>query len=90
MDVYEAIKKMKQLSDRDECFSFSFMSYSIDKNRSHGIVTVERARLIGGSRIEKNRYADYMLNYIDMDTLERKSCWKILLLEFNNIELNLQ
>lgn len=89
MDIYSAIRQMKIISDNDGTFSFSFMSYSYDKNISHGVVTVEHAKLIGTSKNENNRYADYMLNFIDMDTLERKHCWQLLLLEFNGQQLEL-
>lgn len=89
MNVFEAIRQMKVLTDKGQTFSFSFMSYSIDKNRSHGIVTVEHAKLRAGNRKERTRFNDYLLNYTDMDTLEDKTCWQPLLLEFNGIMLEL-
>lgn len=89
MDVFEAIRQMKILTDKGETFSFSFMTYSIDKHVSHGIVTVEHARLRAGNRKDRTRYNDYMLNFVDMDTLENKTCWQPLLLEFNGQMLTL-
>lgn len=89
MNVFEAIRQMKVLTDKGETFSFSFMSYSIDKNKSHGIVTVEHAKLRAGNRKDRTRYNDYLLNFVDMDTLEEKTCWQPLLLEFNGVMLEL-
>ena len=89
MNVYESIRQMKVLTDQGKTFSFSFMSYSIDKHKSHGIVTVEHAKLRAGNRKDRTRYNDYLLNFVDMDTLEDKTCWQPLLLEFNGIMLEL-
>lgn len=90
MDVYEAIDKMRRLTERHESFSFSFMSYSLARRKSEGVVTVRRARLCKQNRRERNQYSDYMLQYIDLDTGERHSCWQPLLLTFNGQELELK
>lgn len=90
MDVYKAIEEMRRLSERRESFSFSFVSYSHARRKSDGVVTVRRARLCKQSRKERNQYADYMLNYINLDTGERASCWQPLLLTFNHQELELK
>ena len=66
MNVYEAIRQMKVLTDQGKTFSFSFMSYSIDKHKSHGIVTVEHAKLRAGNRKDRTRYNDYLLNFVDI------------------------
>lgn len=89
MDVYAAIDEMRRLSARRESFSFSYMSYSISRRTSEGIITVRRARLCKRSRRDRNQYADYMLDYIDLGTGERHMCWQPLLLTFNEEELEL-
>ena len=89
MNVFQAIDEMRQLSSEGKSFSFSFMSYSYERNKSQGIVKVEHARLRKQSTLETNRFADYMLNFIDADTLEYGMCWQILLLEFDGNELEL-
>lgn len=89
MKVYEAIEQMRALSERGESFSFSFMSFSYERRKSDGVVHVERARLRKQCTKKQNRFADYMLNYYDMDTVEDGRCWQPLLLEFNGIELEL-
>lgn len=80
---------MKEKSEHGQPFSLSFMSYSYDRRKSEGIVRIEHAKLRKQSRKEDNRFADYMLNIIDMDTLEYRSCWQLLLLEFDGNELEL-
>lgn len=90
MKVYEAISEMRAKTERGESFSFAFMSYSYERRKSDGVVKVERAKLRKQSRQENNRFADYMLNYIDVDTLEYGMCWQPLLLEFDGHELELK
>lgn len=89
MEVYEAIKKMKIMSEKGIPFSVSFMSYSYVRDLSHGMTTIEHAKLRSANRLEHNRFRDYMLNFVDLDTLENKSCWQILLMEFNGEMLEL-
>lgn len=89
MEIYDAIRRMKEKSERGEAFSFAFMSYSYERNKSNGIIKIEHAKLRKQSTLENNRFADYMLNFIDMDTLEYGMCWQILLLEFDGNELEL-
>ncbi len=90
MDVYEAIDRMRELSRLRIPFSFSFMSYSIARRKSEGIICIRRARLCKQNRKERNRYSSYMLNYIDLDTGKQASCWQPLLLTFNDNELQLK
>lgn len=90
MTVYQAIEEMRRLSELRIPFSFSYMSYSIARRKSDGIVCIRRARLCKQNRKERNRYTDYMLNYIDLDTGKRASCWQPLLLTFNDNELQLK
>ena len=89
MNVFQAIDEMRRLSAEGKSFSFSFMSYSYERRKSDGIVAVNRARLRKQSRKENNRFADYMLNFIDLDTMEYGMCWQPLLLTFNGNELDL-
>ena len=89
MDVYAAINEMRRLSARRESFNFSYMSYSIARRKSEGVVTVRRARLCKQSRRDRNQYSDYMLDYIDLETGERHTCWQPLLLTLNDTELEL-
>lgn len=90
MEIYEAISKMKTMSDNGESFSISFMSYSYDKRKSDGIVEINNVKLRGQSSKENNRFADIMLNMTNLDTMEYFQCWQPLLLELNGEELELR
>lgn len=89
MNVFQAIDEMRRLSAEGKSFSFSFMSYSYERRKSEGIVVVDRARLRKQGRKENNRFADYMLNFTNLDTMEYGACWQPLLLSFNDNELEL-
>lgn len=89
MNVFRAIDEMRRLTSEGKSFSFSFMSYSYERRKSDGVVTVNNARLRKQSRKENNRFADYMLNFINLDTMEYGMCWQPLLLTFNDEELEL-
>ena len=89
MTVYEAIKRMRELTQSGQSFSFSFMSYSMSRRESHGIVEVRRARLEKASTREQNKHAEIMLNYFDMDLMENRRCYQPLLLTFEGQNLEL-
>lgn len=89
MDVFKAIDKMRELSERNLSFSFSFMSYSFDRHKSSGIVEIQNARLRKQSTIQDNIHADIMLNYFDLNANEYGRCYQLLLLEFNGQKLEL-
>jgi hypothetical protein len=82
MTVYEAISEMRRRTERGECFQFAYMSYSHDRRESKGVISVNRARLRPQNRRETNRYTDYMLSFVDLDTGEYRRCWQPLLMEF--------
>jgi hypothetical protein len=89
MDVYSAIARMRELSQRNQTFSVQFMSLSMERGKSHGIVEVPRCILRKQSTVEQNKYADIMLNYFDMDTKEYGQMYQPLLMEMNGVQLEL-
>lgn len=89
MEVYEAIKRMRELTQKGIPFSFSFMSFSEEKGKSHGVVEVRKARLNKQSTIEQSKNADIMLNYMDLETGRNGRCYQPLLMEFNGQKMEL-
>lgn len=89
MDVYTAIHQMREMSERGIAFSFSYMTYSEDDNKSHGVVEVLHGRLRKQSQVKNNRNTDIMLNYIDLDTNEYRRFYQPLLMEFEGQKLEL-
>ena len=87
MNVFQAIDEMSSCPPRK---SFPFLhEYSYERRKSDGVITVNNARLRKQSHKENNRFADYMLNFINLDTMEYGMCWQPLLLSFNDNELEL-
>lgn len=90
IDLFTAIEMMRNLSKQEKEFSVSYMSYSIDKNQSKGLVTVNRALLRKASKKTDNRYADHMLNIYDVDNDRYIRCWQPLIMHFNGMKTILQ
>lgn len=84
MTVYEAIDQMRRISNQGGEFSFTFMSYSQQRGKSHGPVTIRRARLRPRPSSTQNSYAEIMEAYIDLDTGEAKQFYQPLIMMFNN------
>lgn len=83
MNVYEAIREMRRLTDEGKPFSFSFMSYDSTRGVSEGVVEVRRARLRKRERSDHHRLAEYVEAYLDLDTMEPRRFYQPLLLTFN-------
>lgn len=88
MKIYEAIKRMREMTERGEEFAFSFMSYSLTRDVSHGEVFVEHAQLVKNQKDAKNSYQDYMLTYQDTDTGQAHQLWQPLLMSFQHKPLD--
>ena len=93
MTIYEAIDKMREMSERKEEFAFSFMSYSLTRDTSEGEVFVEHAILYKRSKGSKGSkemgYQDYMLTFLNTDTGEVRQFWQPLLMSFNHRQLTI-
>lgn len=83
MTVYEAIHRMRQLTERKQPFSLSFMTYSMSRHESHGEVTCEHALLVKNEKAKDDDLSNYMLTYRDQDTGEARHFWQPLLMSFN-------
>ena len=102
MTVYEAIHQMRQLTAEGQPFALSYMTYSRQKNQSHGEVACEHALLVKNQKPAAPSPSpssasspdtpcrpsqDYMLTYRDQDTGEARHFWQPLLLSFNHEQL---
>ena len=87
MTVYEAIKKMRQLTAERKPFAMSYMSYSRQRRESHGEIEVEHALLIKNPAEPEGRWQDIMLTYQDQDTGDVRHLWQPLLMSLNHIPL---
>lgn len=83
MNVWDAIKEMREMSGRREPFGFSFMSYNSTAGTSDGVVAVRHARLLERESVKYNRHAESMEKYLDLDTMQVRHFWQPLLMTFN-------
>ena len=88
MKVYEAIQNMRRLTQQKQEFAFSFMSYSLSRDKSEGEVFVEHALLVNNAKDSRNAFQDFMLNFLDTDTGTRRQCWQPLIMSFNHTPLD--
>lgn len=82
--VYGAVREMRRLSAEEKEFAFSYMSYSITKDKSDGEVVVEHAILYKKPKDTKNNFQEYMLTYLNTDTGEVRHCWLPLIMSYNH------
>lgn len=83
MNLFDAIKRMRELSRQNESFAFSFMSYNETAQKSDGIIEVRRARLRARTQAAHHRNAEIVEEYIDVDTGEARRFYQPLLMSLN-------
>nr|DAN86125.1 MAG TPA: hypothetical protein [Caudoviricetes sp.]DAS26244.1 MAG TPA: hypothetical protein [Caudoviricetes sp.] len=83
MQLFEAIRRMRDLSKQELTFSFSFMSYNESAQRSEGIIEVRHARLRARTQEAHHRNAEIVEEYINIDTGEPRRFYQPLLMTFN-------
>ncbi|WP_421977831.1 hypothetical protein [Roseivirga seohaensis] len=77
------------MSKAKQPFSFSFMSYSRQSQKSHGIVTVDAGRLLFKKKTEDPE-EDALQDYVDTITGEAKKFYVPALMSFNGKKLTLK
>lgn len=81
---------MRELSDRNRTFQFTFMSCNLSKAYSDGVVHVERGRLLSRESNDKHCDAEFVERYINLDTMEVRHFYQPLLMTFNGTKVTLQ
>lgn len=89
MKLYDAIKKMRELSTKKEAFSFSFMSFNSTEGKSDGVVEVRRARVLSRESAKHHKNADIIERYLDLDTMNPRHFYQPLLMSLNGIKIEL-
>jgi len=84
--IWEAIRQMRQLTAEGKTFSMVYMSYDRSRQKSTGMVRVDRAILRPQTSIDENRNADHMLNYLNRDLNLPRQFYQITLMEFNGLK----
>ena len=83
IDLYEAIKQMRQLTSKGEYFSFVHGTYDKSRMISNGFRAVSKAKVRPAAKGDELENADFKLFYMDEDLGEPRNCWQMLILFFN-------
>ncbi len=83
IQLYDAIKQMRKLSQGDEAFSFVHATWNRDTDTTNGIRHVQRARLRPAAKSDELMNSDYKIFYFDEDLNEPRICWQMLIMYFN-------
>ena len=83
INIWDAIRQMRAISQKKGSFSITFMSYSRERRKSDGIIEISNARLRPQDS-PPGQYSDFMLNYVDIDNGEAYHFWQPCLMYFNN------
>jgi len=86
--VYDAIAQMRAITKEGGTFSFSFMSYSRASQSTHGIISVNKAKLRKAPRTGDKTLNDIMLHYTD-DEGKAKRCYQPTIMIFNGTKCKL-
>jgi hypothetical protein len=82
IQLYDAIKQMRILSQQEKSFSFVHSTWNRDTATTNGFRAVERAHLRPAAKSEDLVNSDYKLFYFDEDLNEPRNCWQMLIMYF--------
>lgn len=89
IDLYEAIRQMRILTQEGRSFSLVHATYNRDTCRSDGKRLVRKAHLRPQARGEEIANAGHKLFYYDIDERQPRNCWQVLVLYFNGLKVDL-
>src|SRR5690606_17133482 len=85
--LYDAIKKMRQLTECGIPFRFEFYSYNSTTREYGGLKVVTKAQLRQGMRNDQSDKADTLIGYYDYDKNGNRFFHIGLLMKFNGLEI---
>lgn len=86
IDLYVAVEQMKKITNEGGCFSMKFRKADYSRKKAGEPVSVSRAALRAKPSDVKVTGSDYKLAFTDLDTGEPKTCWEMLVTEFNGMK----
>ena len=89
MTPYEALKRMRQLTEYGIPFSFEFVSYNSTKNKSYGNKKVDKALLRLGLRDDQSNKSEVLIAYTNHNEHTDRFFNLPLLTKFNGIDIKL-
>lgn len=90
IDLYEAINRMRILSQQGKTFSFVHATYNRDCAKTDGVRQVTRARLRPAAKGDDLTHADLKLFYFDEEIQKPRVCWQMLILFFEEKKVTLK
>lgn len=85
--MYDAIKKMRQLTEFGIPFSFEFYSYNSTKRKCYGYKIVRKAQLRQGLRSDQSDKAHILIGYVNHSEGTDRFFYIPLLMKFNGIQI---
>lgn len=86
INLYTAIKQMRQISSAGGTFSISFRKYDRQRRTGGDLVRLNAVRLRSKASDTKIEHSSYKLFLVDTDTGKALNCWQVLVTEFNGIK----
>jgi len=83
INIWDAIREMRDKTGQGETFSMVFMSYDPGRQKSDGVVMVNKAKLRNATPRVHNKNAHHMLNFLDVEKNTPRQMYLITLMEFN-------
>ena len=81
---YEAVQRMRQLTEVGVPFSFTFNSLNTTKGSTDGLKEVKRAVLRKGLRDDQSNLSHKLIAYVDLDQKEAPRFFHVSLLQSFN------
>ena len=89
MDVYAAIAEMRRISAGGGTFSLKHRKWDRSRDKGGDLVHVSAARLRPAAADEQVADSGFKLFYTDTQTGQARTCWQMLLTEFDGHPLQL-
>lgn len=82
--VHDAIKRMREFTEKGIPFSFTYLSFNSKSQESEGFKTIDKAQLRKGYRDDQSDRAKHLIGYVHADGRNR---WFhiALLVKFNDL-----
>lgn len=87
LEMYQAISRMRELTELGIPFSFEFFSYNSTKNISYGHKKVDKALLRQGLRNDQSDKSELLIAYYDYNKNSEGFFNIPLLMKFNGIDI---
>lgn len=85
--MYAALRQMRDLSDQNVPFTFSFVSCNLTRGTSDGVKVVKKGKLRRGFASDKSKKSSSLIGYVDVETGKNRWFYLPLLLSFNNQDI---